>query len=182
MKAGAFLLHALKTPQQRGAAWITGEFGCFCQDTCWRAVNPSPPAGQVILTELARPDSELQPASRELAVPWATTWTHTVGDGLGLRERVSLALGPRREIQYQPGTSWPKRTADSGKKAEMKPQVQDWQVASRQIADGLTLCQGKSWTGLFESKPRSHPPPGCVRPSLGSCPFLGPRLPRWVSI
>lgn len=39
----------------------------------------------------------------------------------------------------------------------MKPQVQDWQVASGQIADGLTLGQGKSWAGLFESRPLIPP-------------------------
>lgn len=39
---GSFLLHALKTPQQRGAAWITGEFGLFCEDTWLEGSKPKP--------------------------------------------------------------------------------------------------------------------------------------------
>lgn len=39
---GAFPLHALKTPQQRGAASVTGEFGLFRRDTWLEGSKPWP--------------------------------------------------------------------------------------------------------------------------------------------
>lgn len=67
----------------------------------------------MILTELARPDSA--PACQPLnqLFPQALHRNHAMGDGIRLQESVSLAQGPRRRMQYQPGTNWPERTADS---------------------------------------------------------------------
>lgn len=71
---------------------------------------------------------------------------------LGSEKECPWLWGPREKYDLNLAPTGPKEQL-TGKKAEMKPQVQDWQVASGQIADGLTLRQGKSWTGLFESKP-----------------------------